>query len=249
MTKIVAKVSGKEITEQDVLRFMEEIGPQVAMQFQSADGIKTVIQEMVNQELLLLDAKDRKLEEEEEFKTVMAQTEESLLKNYAFSKIIGAVKVTDEEAKEFFNDHKDQFAKDTVSASHILVDTEEEATNIKKEIEGGKAFEDAAKEYSTCPSKDSGGELGEFPRGTMVPEFENIAFDLNVGEISEPVKTQFGYHLIKVNGKPDKDSITFEDVAQEVKTEATRLKQQKVYLDKIEELNSKYDSEILDTNI
>lgn len=249
MTKIVAKVADKEITEQDVLRFMEEIGPQVAMQFQSADGIKTIIQEMVNQELLLLDAKETKMNEEEEFKTVLAQTEESLLKNYAFSKVIGDIKVDDQEAENFFNENKEKFAKDTVQASHILVDSEEKAKEIKKEIEEGKDFAEAAKEYSSCPSKENGGDLGEFPRGSMVPEFEDVAFNMNEGEISEPVKTQFGYHLIKQTKKSDPNSLTFKDVENEARSEATRMKQQKVYLEKLEELNKKYNSEILDTNI
>ena len=88
MTKVVAKVADKEIKESDVLQFIEEIGPQVAMQFQSAEGIKTIIQEMINQEILLLDAKENKLNEEEEFKVVLDHTVDNLLKNYAFSKIL-----------------------------------------------------------------------------------------------------------------------------------------------------------------
>lgn len=249
MTKVVAKVVDKEITEQDVLRFMEEIGPQVAMQFQSAEGIKTVIQEMVNQELLLLDAKDSKLEEEEEFKQAMEQTRENLLKNYAFTKVIQDANVTDEEAKKFFEDNKPMFAKETVEASHILVDTEEKANEVKKELEEGKAFDEAAKEHSSCPSSENGGALGEISRGTMVKEFEDAAFSMNKDEISDPVKTQFGYHLIKVTNKTDGDSITFDNVEQDVRAEALRLKQQQIYLDKLQELSNKYETEILDTNI
>lgn len=249
MSKVVARVVDKEITEEDVLRFMEEIGPQVAMQFQSADGIKTIIQEMINQELLLLDAKDSNFEEEEEFKTVMAQTKDSLLKNYAFTKVIKDASVTDEEAKKFFEDNKSSFAKESVVASHILVDSEEKAKEIKKEVEEGKAFDEAAKEYSTCPSSENGGSLGEFSRGSMVKEFEDVAFTMGKGEISEPVKTQFGYHLIKVDDKKDPDSLTFEDVETDVRSEALRLKQQKIYLDKLQSLSNKYETEILDTNI
>ena len=249
MSKVVARVVDKEITEEDVLRFMEEIGPQVVMQFRSADGIKTIIQEMINQELLLLDAKDSNFEEEEEFKTVMAQTKDSLLKNYAFTKVIKDASVTDEEAKKFFEDNKSSFAKESVVASHILVDSEEKAKEIKKEVEEGKAFDEAAKEYSTCPSSENGGSLGEFSRGSMVKEFEDVAFTMGKGEISEPVKTQFGYHLIKVDDKKEPDSLTFEDVEKDVRSEALRLKQQKIYLDKLQSLSNKYETEILDTNI
>lgn len=88
-----------------------------------------------------------------------------------------------------------------VKASHILVETEEEAINLKEEILSGKAFEDVAAEYSNCPSGANGGDLGFFGRGQMVREFEEAAFDLNVGEISDPVRTNFGWHLILVTDK------------------------------------------------
>lgn len=88
-----------------------------------------------------------------------------------------------------------------VKASHILVETEEEAISLKEEILSGKAFEDVAAEHSLCPSGSKGGDLGFFGRGQMVSEFENAAFDLNVGEISEPVRTNFGWHLILVTEK------------------------------------------------
>ena len=88
-----------------------------------------------------------------------------------------------------------------VKASHILVETEEEAINLKEEILSGKAFEDVAAESSLCPSGARGGDLGFFGRGQMVGEFEKAAFDLNVGEMSEPVRTNFGWHLIVVTDK------------------------------------------------
>lgn len=249
MSKVVARVLDKEITESDVLQFIEEIGPQVAMQFQSADGIKTIIHEMINQELLLLEAKENKMDEEEEFQVVLNHTADNLLKNYAFTKIIKDEKVSDEEAKKYFEDHKEVFAKETVDASHILVKTEEEAEKIKKEIEEGKDFAKAATEYSTCPSKEAGGALGEFPRGAMVPEFEEKAFSMEEGEISEPVKTQFGYHIIKVNKKADPSGVKFEDVEKDVKSEALRIKQQETYLKKLNALKEKYDTEVFEENI
>lgn len=88
-----------------------------------------------------------------------------------------------------------------IKASHILLDTEQEAINVKEELLSGKAFEDAAAEYSNCPSGANGGDLGCFGRGQMVREFENAAFDLKVGQISDPVKTNFGWHLILVTDK------------------------------------------------
>jgi len=86
-----------------------------------------------------------------------------------------------------------------VNASHILVKTEEEANVVYYDVTHGKAFEEVAKEKSLCPSKKDGGSLGWFGRGQMVKEFETVAFSLGKGQISRPVKTQFGWHIIRVN--------------------------------------------------
>lgn len=86
-----------------------------------------------------------------------------------------------------------------VNASHILVSTEEEAQACLNRINGGESFEEIAKEESKCPSGKKGGSLGWFKRGMMVREFENAAFSRKKGEVAGPVKTQFGYHLIKIN--------------------------------------------------
>ena len=86
-----------------------------------------------------------------------------------------------------------------VNASHILVKTESEANVALYDVTHGKSFEDIAKQVSICPSGKKGGSLGWFGRGQMVKEFENAAFSLKKGEISKPVKTQFGWHIIKVD--------------------------------------------------
>lgn len=89
----------------------------------------------------------------------------------------------------------------SVNASHILVDSKEEADMIKAKIDGGASFAAMAKQYSKCPSGQNGGSLGYFERGQMVRPFETAAFELPVGKVSEPVKTQFGWHIIKVYDK------------------------------------------------
>ena len=96
---------------------------------------------------------------------------------------------------------EDVSAPQQVAASHILVKTAAEAMQIKKDIDNGGSFEYYARLYSLCPSGQNGGALGYFGHGQMVPEFERKAFSLDVGEVSEPVRTQFGWHLIKVTDK------------------------------------------------
>jgi peptidyl-prolyl cis-trans isomerase C len=89
------------------------------------------------------------------------------------------------------------------SARHILVASEEECTGLKKEIEGGRDFADVARKHSLCPSGKAGGELGEFGRGQMVPEFDEVVFTGEIGKTLGPVKTQFGYHLIEVTKRSE----------------------------------------------
>lgn len=88
-----------------------------------------------------------------------------------------------------------------VRASHILVESEGKAQSLKRELDGGADFASLAKRHSRCPSKENGGDLGSFGKGSMVKEFEDAAFGLEVGQVSDPVQTQFGFHLIKVTEK------------------------------------------------
>lgn len=89
------------------------------------------------------------------------------------------------------------------SARHILVETEAQCNELKTEIEGGKDFADIAKEHSKCPSGRQGGDLGEFSKGQMVPEFDQVVFTGEIGTVHGPVQTQFGYHLLEITSRED----------------------------------------------
>jgi len=91
----------------------------------------------------------------------------------------------------------------TAAARHILVATAEECADLKAQIEAGADFADIARQYSQCPSGRRGGELGQFGRGQVGPEFEDVVFSAAVGEVQGPVRTQFGYHLIEVTARSD----------------------------------------------
>lgn len=245
--KVLARVNGNEITESDKNNLLRSLGPQRAAQFQGDQGAKLLLKELINQELFYFDAVDSKLEETEEFKAEMENARTNILKQLNIHNTLKNVKVSDEDLKEFFEANKAKYDKaPSVGAKHILVKEEEKINEIAEELKGDLTFEDAAKKYSICPSKEKGGDLGTFEKGKMVPEFEEAAFNLEVGKVSEPVKTQFGYHLILTTEKNEGEESSFEEVKDRITQELTIKKQNEAYLAKVDKLKENYEVEILD---
>jgi len=242
---VLATVNGKEITQQDVYAFLQGLNPQIAAQYQSPDGMKKLVYEMVYGEMLYLYAIENSFDQEENFKLELERVKANILKQYAVNKILSDVSATEEEIAQYYHDHSEQFQEpEAVRASHILVDELEKAKEIQDEICQGLSFEEAAQKYSTCPSKQAGGDLGEFERGKMVPEFEEAAFNLKEGELSEPVETQFGYHLIKVQYKREARFRTIDEVRAQIRQQMIRAKQEETYFQKMEELKDRYNVSI-----
>ncbi len=240
--KVLATVNGKKITENEVEAFLQSLAPQIAVQFGDKEGRAKLLQELVNQELFYLDAVNNNLDKEEDFVAELERVKATLLKQYAVAKILNNITATEEEVKDYYDKFKDTFNKpESVRASHILVDDESTALNIMKEIKEGLTFSEAAKKYSKCPSNANGGDLGYFTRGKMVPEFEKAAFALNKDEISEPVKTQFGYHIILVTDKKQPSDTTMEEIRDELVRQIIIVKQNDIYSKKVAELSNKYE--------
>jgi foldase protein PrsA len=140
--------------------------------------------------------------------------------NIMLEKIVtGDLEITETEAREYFEENREDFdIPEQVRARHILVDTEEEALEIISRLENGEDFAGIAKESSKdTGSKEQGGDLGFFPRGEMVKEFEETAFNLEVGGRSAPVKTSYGYHVIEKLEHKEGREVTYEEVADKVK--------------------------------
>lgn len=150
-----------------------------------------------------------------------------------FDEVQAGMKTLDQDAQAYYEANKDSFKVDEVTASHILVSDEATAKEVLAKLKAGGKFEDLAKQYSIDTSnKDNGGSLGTFGRGEMVKEFEDAAFALKPGEISDVVKTQYGYHIIKVTDKKQgtktydeaKESIISDLVSQEAQKKINDLK-------------------------
>lgn len=239
--QVLATVANREITENHVNFVKKNLDPQTAMQFNSPEGQKRIVHELVNQELLFLDALDNNIEQDSEFKAQFERIKSDFIKQFYMNKLLGSIDVEDKDILEFYGLNRDMFVEgESVKASHILVDTEEKALIILDEINDGLSFEEAAKEYSNCPSREAGGDLGYFTRGKMVPEFEEASFEMEPGEISIPVKTQFGYHLIKVVDHKEPKILSYDEVKENIRKHLLSERQQEVYFGKVAELKKKY---------
>lgn len=243
--KILASVNGKNITQQDVEMAMARFPQQNQEHFASEIGKEQLLEQLISFELLHKFAIDEQLEETEEFKSQLELLKKDLLIQAAVKKVLDVVTISDEEVKKYFEDNKEMFKGEaSVRAKHILIDNEDKAKEIKEKINNGLSFEEAAREFSTCPSNSQGGDLGTFTRGKMVPEFENAAFELEVGQISEPVKTQFGYHLIKVDEKSPEVMKSFDEVKDSLKLNLLGQKQNMEYIKLINDLKQEQKVEI-----
>ena len=245
MSKILATVNGTPITEDEVNELLVGLGQRGAS-YNTPEGKKVLLNQIIGDKLMLLDAKRNLIEAEADFKAQLAKMKDRLLTAYAVNKVLERVSVTDKDAESYYEENKDKFVSgETVNASHILVDSEEKALEILAQIDGGKSFEDAAKEYSSCPSGAQGGSLGDFGKGQMVPEFDTAVFEMQVGEITRtPVKTQFGYHLIKLNAKNESQVTPYADIAPQIKEMLLGEKRRVAYESKVNQLKILYPVDI-----
>ncbi|MGL6173473.1 MAG: peptidylprolyl isomerase, partial [Cellulosilyticaceae bacterium] len=196
--KLLAIVDGREIKESDVTSLLRQLGPN-ANRFQGPQGHAQLVDELVTQELFYSEAIATGMNNEEAYLSAVEEMKKSLLQQYALNNLLANVTVTEEEARTYFDANKNMFISGPKArASHILVSNEESAQKILDEINEGLDFAEAAQKYSSCPSGQAGGDLGEFGPGQMVPEFDAAVFSMKAGEMSAPIQTQFGFHIVKV---------------------------------------------------
>ena len=245
--EILAVAAGHEITTEEYQKFVQRLPQEQQAYMANPQMRQQLLSQIMDFHLFAKLGADDKLDETEEFQKLMEDMKTELLSQMAISNLIKDLTVSEEEIKEYYDSHSAQFHKGPqANAKHILVDDEEKCKAILSEIEAGeKSFEDAAKEYSTCPSKAQGGDLGTFGRGQMVPEFDKAVFEAEeLGKVIGPVKTQFGYHLIRVEKLLEASTASLEEVSEQIRGQVLAEKQNKVYVEKTEELAAKYGKEL-----
>lgn len=240
--KVLATIAGNEIKESDLQNIIARYPEDKRAYFNTDEAKKQLLEQIVSFELLNILGKELKLDETQEYEDNVKQAQKDILTQLTLNKLLLEVTVTDEDALNYYNNNKNLFTQPaTVTAKHILVDDKALCEQIKKELDENElTFEEAASKYSTCPSKEEGGNLGSFGRGMMVPEFEEAAFNLELNVVSEPVQSQFGYHLIKVEDKNEGKEADFDEIKSQIVNKLLQEAQQRKYLDVVKELEAKY---------
>lgn len=236
------KIGNYTIEEKDVDQFIETL-PREQKIYKDVPQFRKQIEERLEQICLFaMLGEEQKVEESDEYKEAMALTMRDIKGQLAMANLLRGVDATEEEAAAYYEEHKEEFATESnATASHILVDDEELINKIKAEIESGdKTFEEAAKEYSTCPSSAKGGSLGTFGKGQMVKEFEDAAFEGEIGAILGPVKTQFGFHLIRVDDRKEGVIPEFEGIKTQVRGHLVNKRQQEIFDTELKRLRDTY---------
>ncbi|HCX65292.1 MAG TPA: peptidylprolyl isomerase [Eubacteriaceae bacterium] len=245
MSKTLATVNGKEITESDIDGLLQSLPPEQAQQYNTPQGKQGVLEELIAHELFYLDALDKKLNEEDQFKKELEVAREKLLKSYAISTHLRQADVTEEEMKQYYDENKENFVEPAqYNAKHILVDTKEEHDKIMDSLnEQTFSFDALAKAHSKCPSKDKGGDLGQFAKGQMVPEFDEAIENMELNEIKGNVKTQYGYHIILLKDRKPEREIPYEEIKPRIQQFILGNKQNELFTNKIAELKNNYTVE------
>jgi len=234
----LAEVNGGIITVEDFKKEVETLPPYLRPMAETADGKKELLDTMIVREIIMQQAKKDGLDKSPAVAEKMEELRQRVIvEAFLKKKIEEQAKISDADLQKFYDQNKDKFKSgEQVRASHILVKDEGAAKEILAEIKKGGNFEELAKKHSIDAAGAKGGDLGWFGQGSMIPEFETVAFAMKEGEISGVVKTKFGYHIIKLTGKRPAGTRSFEESKELIKSKLLPEKQQEIFAKLKEEL-------------
>lgn len=236
----VAKVNGKAILLSDLMLAEEEMGDVLAHLPEDV-RFQYLLTVLIDRQILAGKAREAGLENDPAVQRRLAYFTDKALRDVYWMSLM-AERASEEAVREFYRQEiMAREPEDEVRARHILVGSEEEARAVIAEAQGGKSFEEIAAERSTGPSGERGGDLGYFVRSDMVEPFADAAFALEPGGISEPVQTQFGWHVIKVEDRRPRPRPSFEAIEEELTMEYAQTEGRKL----MEELRSEAAIEIV----
>jgi peptidyl-prolyl cis-trans isomerase C len=236
--QVMAEVNSATITTGDFERELKNLPEYLKAMADTPQGRKEMLDTMVIRELILQQASKDGLDKGPEIEEKLQDLKKRLIvESFLKKKVEAESQVSDADLQKFYEQNKDKFKSgEQMRASHILVKTEKEAKEILAQIKAGGNFEELAKKNSVDSSSAKGGDLGWFGKGSMVPAFEKAALSLKEGQVSGVVKSDFGFHIIKLTGKRAAGIRPLEEVKDQIKGAIMPTKQQEVFQKIKEEL-------------
>lgn len=248
--KVLAKIGSKKITVKDLEDRYAAMPAFVKQQIDKPQGRSRLLKAMIDEEVIVREAKARGLDKTDEFKNEMERRQKEILTKLFYEKVIDAIaQPNDAEIQKYYEDHKDQFVEPAkASARHIVTKTEKEALEVKGKILAGMDFAEAARKYSIdAVTNQRGGVIpGEITREDMVPglgylpELVDAVFSMKPGEVGGPIKTEMGYHIIKVEAQRPQKQKNLEQVKEQIKSQIKISRQGAVRDSIIDNLKKKY---------
>jgi peptidyl-prolyl cis-trans isomerase C len=244
---VLAKIGNRTVTEADLNGLANAVPEKYRELYLTPEGRKKSLEYVVNIYVLAAEAEKQGLDKSPDIQKLMDFTQKDLLARIYLDRMGKDLPVpSGQDASQYFEKFKDQFTTpESVHLRHILVNTEKEAKSVLERLKKGEKFADIAGQVSICPSKAKGGDLDWLPRGSLVPEIEDVAFSIKNGQITGPVKSKFGYHILLVEDKKPAQEGSF-DMAKDYIFEQLKFQAQQDNYEKLtDSLRKKMNVQIL----
>jgi peptidyl-prolyl cis-trans isomerase C len=239
---ILASFGGQTITLGEFNQLWEQIPEEYKLQLDKT----IVLNQMISERLLIQEAKNMGLEEDKDvLEQIKKMTEQILVQALIQKDILDKVQVSDEEVEKYYKENQDKFTeKEQVHLFNILVKTEEEAQDILEQLKAGEDFGEIAKTKSTGPSASKGGDMGFISKESTIPKIDEAVFALEIGELTDIIKSDYGFHILKVTEKKPESIKTLEEAKDEIMQTLLPEKQKDAFGNLLEELKSKAEIKI-----
>lgn len=250
--KVIAQINGKEIRDNDFKMRFSKLSLSLKQRYSDEKGKREFLEEIIKRELLLQEAKRIGIESDRDLLDRIEEMRERMILNEFLQREVESKLVaTDKELEDYYNIHKDEFkSPDEAKISHILIGSEDDAKDVLKRLRKGADFARMAKKFSIeAATKDVGGEIGVIQKGKFHPQLDSTIFSMNEGEVSDPIKTEKGYHIIKLQKKTPGTPLSFNDARNIVSQRYHIEKRNKVFEDMFARLRSKASITISEENL
>jgi peptidyl-prolyl cis-trans isomerase C len=245
--QILAKIGSRTVTEGDLKQMANAVPEKFRYYYQTPEGRKQTLDYIVNIYALAAEAEKQGLDKTPDAEKLLAFTRNDLLARLLLDKMTKESPAPSEaDGKKYFEQNKTEFSTpESIKLHHVLVENEKEAKDVLARLKKGEKFAEIATQVSICPSKTKGGDLDWMPKGSLVPEIEEVAFKMKKGQIEGPVKSKFGYHILFLEDSKPAEEASFDQVKEYIIEQLKYQKQQEQYEKIADSLRKKMNVQIL----